>query len=94
MIVDADGRIIPWRRVARLDAEEMRCTRSEIVDRLYTYIRNIESLEMLALGGHRREETSEWDRPRENASLKKQMEVLASGIVETAARPGTTDGAA
>lgn len=93
VVVDADGRIIPWQRVARLDAEEMRRTRREIVDRLYTYLRNMESPEMLALGGHRREETSEWDRPRENATLKKQMEVLASGVVETGRRTPATGGA-
>ena len=93
VVVDADGRIIPWQRVARLDADEMRRTRREIVDRLYTCFRHIESPEMLALGGHRREETSEWDRPREDAGLKKQMEVLASGIVERERKSGTTDGA-
>ena len=93
VVVDADGRIIPWQRVARLDAEEMRRTRREIVDRLYTYLRNMESPEMLALGGHRREETSEWDRPREDATLKKQMEVLASGVVGTGKTPPATGGA-
>ena len=93
MVVDADGRIIPWQRVARLDAEEMCRTRREIVDRLYTYLRNMESLEMLALGGHRREETSEWDRPKEDTALKKQMEVLASGVVETVKTPHATGGA-
>ena len=36
VVVDADGRIIPWRRVARLDADEMGQTMREIVDRLYT----------------------------------------------------------
>ncbi len=94
VVVDADGKIIPWQRVARLNPEEMRRTRREIVDRLYTYIRNIDSLEMLALGGHRREETSEWDRPRENATLKKQMEVLASGVVETVKTQHATGGSA
>ena len=94
VVVDADGRIIPWQRVARLDAEEMRRTRREIVDRLYTYLRNIESPELLALGGHRREETSEWDRPREDAALKKQLEVIASGVVETGKTPRATGGAA
>ena len=94
VVVDADGRIIPWRRVARLDAGEMRRTRREIVERLYTCLRHIESPKLLALGGHRREETSEWDRPREDAGLKKQMEVLASGIVETGKTPPATGGAA
>ena len=83
VVVDADGRIIPWQRVARLDAEEMRRTRREIVNRLYTWLRNLESPALLELSSHRREETSERDRPREDAVLKKQMEALASGVVET-----------
>ena len=36
MVVDADGRLIPWQRVARLDADEMRTTMREITDRLWT----------------------------------------------------------
>ena len=36
-VVDADGRIIPWQRVARLDGTEMVRTMREIVDRLYTF---------------------------------------------------------
>ena len=38
VVVDADGRIIPWRRVTRFDAEEMRRPRHEIVDKLYTFL--------------------------------------------------------
>ena len=91
VVVDADGRIIPWRRVARFDAKEMRQTRREIVDKLFTFLLNMQEEEMEALRDHRRSETSKWDSPREDAGLKKQMEVLASGIVESARRPGATD---
>ena len=38
VVVDADSRIIPWQRVARLDRTEMERTMREIVDRLYTYL--------------------------------------------------------
>ena len=81
--MDADGRIIPWQRVARFDADEIRLTMREIVDKLYTYLLNFENLELAALRDHRREETQEWARPREDPGLMKQMEVLASGVVET-----------
>ena len=45
-------------------------------------------------GNSRRSETSEWDRRREDVGLKKQMEILASGIVNsgglaTASQSGT-----
>ena len=86
-VVDADGRIVPWQRVARLDASEMRQTRREIVDKLYTFRLNWEDAELVALRDHRRDETSEWDRPREDPGLKKQMEVLANGVVETGRKP-------
>ena len=82
MVVDADARLIPWPRVARLDADEMRTTMREIADRLYTYLLNLESTELAALTDHRRQDMADWDRPREDPGLKKQMEVLASGVVD------------
>ena len=84
VVVDADGRIIPWQRVARFDAKEMRRARREIVDKLFTFLLNMQETELEALRDHRRSETSKWDSPREDAGLKKQMEVLASGVVESA----------
>ena len=92
VVVDADGRIIPWQRVARFDAAEMDRTRREIVDKLFTFLWNMEEPELTAVRDHRRDETSEWHGPREDSGLKKQMDVLASGVVETGGRPGTTDG--
>ena len=88
VVVDADGRIIPWQRVARLDRAEMERTMREIVDRLYTVLRNMEAAEMAMLRKHREDETSQWSRPRENPGLKKQLEVIASGIVESGRKPG------
>ena len=93
VVVDADGRIIPWQRVARFDVDEMRHMMREIVDKLYTYLLNMESLELRALSDHRRVEMWEWDRPREDPGLKKQMEVFASGVVETGRKPAATDSA-
>ena len=83
VVVDADGRTVPWQRVARFDASEMRQTRREIVDKLYTFLLNWDEAELVALRDHRRDETPEWDRPREDPGLKKQMEALASGVAET-----------
>ena len=87
MVVDADGRLIPWQRVARLDADEMRATMREIADRLYTFLLNLESAELAALSDHRRQDTRDWDRPKEDPGLKKQMDVLASGVVEAGRGP-------
>ena len=93
VVVDADGRIIPWQRVARFDAAEMDRTRREIVDKMFTFLWNMQEPELAALRGHREDETAEWHRPREDSGLKKQMEVLGSGIVETGGGPGMADGA-
>ena len=93
VVVDGDGRIIPWQRVARFDAEEMRETMRDIVDKLYTSFLNIESPEFTALQNYRREETWEWDRPREDPSLMKQMAVLASGLAKPGSKvPPSQDG--
>ena len=37
VVVDAEGRIIPWQRVARFDGAEMTRMRREIVDKLFTF---------------------------------------------------------
>ena len=58
----------------------------EIVDKLYTFLLNMESAESVALRDYRSQETWEWDRPREDPGLMKQMEVVASGIVEDAGK--------
>ena len=76
MVVDADGRHIPWRRVARLDTDEMRETMRDIVDKLYTCLMNFESPQFGALCNHRRQDVSEWARPRQEPGLLKQMELL------------------
>ncbi|MDE0103317.1 MAG: hypothetical protein OXN89_13140 [Bryobacterales bacterium] len=92
VVVDADGQIIPWQRVARFDATEMDGTMREIVNKLYTFLWNFEEPELAALRDHRQGETSEWASPREDPGLKKQIEVLASGIVESERKSGATDG--
>ena len=68
-------------------------TMREIVDRLYTFLRNMEAAEMATLRKHREDETSQWSRHRENLGLKKQLEVVASGIVESGGWPGAAGGA-
>ena len=74
------------------DVAEMARTRREIVDKLFTFLWNMEEPELAVLRDHRRDETSNWHRPKEDSGLKKQMDVLASGAVESGVRPGTTDG--
>ena len=86
VVVDAEGRIVPWQRVAHFDAAEMGRMRREIVDKLFTFLLNFEEPELAALRDHRRDETSKWQRPREESGLNKQMEVLACGIVDTGRR--------
>ena len=37
MVVDADGRRIPWPEVSRFDDDEMRYLMREIVNKIYTF---------------------------------------------------------
>ena len=92
VVLAAERRIIPWRRVARFDAAEIGRTRREIVGKLFRFLWNMEEPELAALRDHRRDETSEWRRPRKEFGLKQQMDGPASGIVGIGARPGTTGG--
>ena len=68
VVVDAAGDIIPWRRVALLDASEMDRTMREFVDKLYTYLLNLEEAELAALRDHQRSETLQWDRPGDDSA--------------------------
>ena len=63
----------------------------EIVDKLYIFLWNFEEPELAALRDRRQGETSEWPRPREDLRLKRQIEALASSIVEREQRPEATD---
>ena len=92
VVVDADDRIIPWQRMAHLERTEVDRTMREIVDRLHTFLRNMEAAELATLRKHREDETSQWSRPRENPGLKKQLEVITSGIVDSGRKPGANDG--
>ena len=65
----------------------------EIGERLYTFLRSLEAAELAMLRDHRQDKTSQWDRPREDSGSKKQLEVVASGIVEGERSSGATDGA-
>ena len=62
----------------------MERTMSEIVASLYTFLRNLEAADLAILPDHRQDKTSQWDRPREDHGLKKQLEVVASAIVQIA----------
>ena len=69
VVVDADGRIIPWQRVACFDAKEMRRTRREIVDiavHLLLQTWRETGWRCCAIIAKRR--TSEWDSPKEDAA--------------------------
>ena len=48
----------------------------DIVDKLYTCLVNFESPQFAALCDHRRQDVSEWAKPRLEAGLLKQMELL------------------
>ena len=67
------------------------CSKDGYVHSMYTFLRNMEAAELATLRKHREDETHQWNRTRENPGLKKQLEVIASGIVESERKPGAND---
>ena len=69
MVVDADGRRIPWPQVSHFDDDAMRDLMREIVDKLYTFqIRSREPGFLECIGIWMRS-ASRWDEPKIDASF-------------------------
>ena len=76
VVIDGDGRPIPWRRVCRLDQEEMRDLMREVTDKIYTFLQKWDDPEFEAVRERWRRETWDWGKPKLDTALMKQIEVL------------------
>ncbi len=75
VVVDADGRRIPWPRVSHFDDDEMRDLMRQVVDRLYTFLVEIDDPRFQAMLGFWRSSTRRWDEPKLDADLMAGMGV-------------------
>jgi hypothetical protein len=63
VVLDADGRKIPWAEVSHIDDDQMRALMKEIVNRLYTFQMRIDDPEFQAWIDRWAAVAEKWDEP-------------------------------
>lgn len=63
VVIDANGRRIPWTRVAHIQQEEMRELMRQIVNRLYTVNLKAGDMDFLGMLDRAAMEAGKWDEP-------------------------------
>ena len=63
MVIDANGREIPWPEVSRIGDEEMGRLMRQVVNRLYTFQVKADTLHFLAMMDRALAEAWRWDEP-------------------------------
>jgi hypothetical protein len=63
MVIDAEGRKIPWAEVSHIDDAQMRALMQDIDDRLYTFHMRIDDPEFQAWIDHWAAIVKKWDDP-------------------------------
>ena len=84
VVVDANGRRIPWPEVAHIEADEMRELMRQIVNRLYTCNLKTGDMEFLGMLDSAAREAWEWDEPELD-------EVTMTGFERRRARNAQSD---
>ena len=73
VVIDANGRTIPWPEVAHIEPEEMRDLMRQVVNRLYTCQLKAGDLQFIEMLDWAAREAREWDEPEFD-------EVLIAGL--------------
>ncbi|MBH1974082.1 MAG: hypothetical protein I8H94_03295, partial [Rhodobacteraceae bacterium] len=63
VVLDAEGRKIPWAEVSHVDDDQMRALMSEIVNRIYTFHVSCDDQEFLAQTERWMAVAGKWDEP-------------------------------
>ena len=69
VVVDADGRRLPWPEISRFDEDEMCDLMREIVNKIYTFLVKAEDSDFLAWRDFVRPQTDKWDKPKLDNTL-------------------------
>ena len=75
VVVDANGRRIPWSEVSHLNQDEMRDLMREMVNKIYTFLMKAEDPDFQAFRDFVRPGTSEWDKPKLDDVMMHHVEV-------------------
>ena len=79
VVVDAEGRRIPWPEVSRFDENEMRDLMREIVNKIYTFFVKGEDPDFVAFSDYVRPATYEWDKPKIDSVMMYHVKEYARG---------------
>ena len=82
VVVDADGRRIPWPEVSRFNQDEMRDLMREIVNKIYTFFVKGEDPDFQAFSDYVRPATYEWDKPKIDSVMMHHVKEYARGREE------------
>ena len=74
VVVDANGRRVPWSEVSRIGNEEMGRLMREVVNRLYTYQVKAGDLHFVTMMDRALAEAWQWDEPELDAAIVSGIE--------------------
>lgn len=75
VVVDAEGREIPWAEASHIDDDQMRELMKDIVNRLYTFQMRIDDPEFQAWIDRWAAVAEKWDEPELDAALVQSVEI-------------------
>jgi len=84
IVIDANGREIPWPEVSRIGDQEMGRLMRQVVNRLYTFQAKADDLHFLAMMDRALAEAWRWDEPELD-------EIILSGIASSRRRAEEED---
>ncbi|MXW93301.1 MAG: hypothetical protein F4114_12535 [Rhodospirillaceae bacterium] len=77
VVVDAEGRRLPWPDVSRFDENEMHDLMRQIVNKIYTFLVKMDDPDFAAWRDFVRVQAEHWDRPRIDRTLMHFVEEYA-----------------
>ena len=77
VVVDAEGRRLPWPEISRFDEDEMRDLMRQVVNKIYTFLVKMDDPDFVAWRDFVRSQAEHWDRPRLDRTLMHFVEEYA-----------------
>ena len=77
VVVDAEGRRLPWPEISRFDEDEMRDLMRQIVNKIYTFLAKMDDADFAAWRDFLQPQTEHWDKPRLDRTMMHFVEEYA-----------------